>query len=332
MTNPNDPPSLRLRRDKQMKKESKQMTKNTAAPFTLGHSPDPDDAFMFYAMAENKIDLRGYRFEHRLEDIQTLNERALRGELHISAISIHAYAYLTDKYALLPCGASMGDGYGPVVVRKRSTLNPPSQGYGAAGAQLSTLNKDSMQESEAREFLSGKKIAVPGQMTSAFLALQLFLGDFDFVVVPFDQIFDAVGSERTDAGLIIHEGQLTYAQSGFEKIVDLGQWWKNETGLPLPLGGNVVRKDIPPPVRHDLSEIIRESIDYGLAHREEAVRHSLPYARDMDAKLAGKFIGMYVNEFTRDYGEIGRAAVRKFLADARDKGYIDVPIELEFVE
>jgi 1,4-dihydroxy-6-naphthoate synthase len=290
------------------------MTKNNADRFTLGHSPDPDDAFMFYAMAENKIDLRGYRFDHRLEDIQTLNERARRGELHISAISIHAYVYVAENYALLPCGASMGDGYGPIVVaQKRSALNP----------QLSTSKADLLRE---------RVIAVPGEMTSAFLALQLFLGKFDYVVVPFDKIFDAVRSGRADAGLIIHEGQLTYAQAGFEKIVDLGEWWKRETGLPLPLGGNVVRKDIPPAVRHDLGEIIRESIGYGLAHRDEAVRHSLAYARDMGAKLTGKFIGMYVNEFTRDYGETGRAAIRKFLAEAGDKGFINVPINLEFVE
>ena len=290
--------------------------------FTLGHSPDPDDAFMFYAMAKNKIDLRGYQFDHRLEDIQTLNEWARRAELHISAISIHAYAYVADKYALLPCGASMGDGYGPIIVRKGSTLN----------VQRPTSNEDSLNESTAREFLNSKKIAVPGEMTSAFLALQLFLGKFDYVVVRFDEIFDAVKSGRADAGLIIHEGQLTYAQSGFEKIVDLGEWWKRETGLPLPLGGNVVRKDIPPAVRHDLSEIIRESIDYGLAHRDEAVRHSLPYARDMNTHLTGQFIGMYVNEFTRDYGETGRAAIRKFLTAAHDKGCIDVPVEVEFVE
>jgi len=270
-------------------------------------------------MAENKIDLRGYRFEHRLEDIQTLNERALRGELHISAISFHAYAHIATKYALLPCGASMGDGYGPILIKKRPTPN-------------AQLNEDSMQEAAAQEFLADKKVAVPGTMTSAFLALQLFLGEFDYVVVPFDQIFDAVRNGRVDVGLIIHEGQLTYEKSGFEKIVDLGKWWKEQTGLPLPLGGNVVRKDIPKPVRHDLSEIIRESIDYGLAHREDAVRHSLPYARDMDAKLAGKFIGMYVNEFTRDYGEVGRDAIRKFLAEAHNKGYTDVPVEVEFVE
>ncbi len=286
--------------------------------FTLGHSPDPDDAFMFYAMAENKIDLRGYRFEHRLEDIQTLNERALRGELHISAISIHAYAYVSDKYSLLPCGASMGDGYGPIVIRKRRTSNiehrTPNEGV------------------DPRNWLRDRVIAVPGRMTSAYLALQLYLRDFKHIVVQFDQIFDTVKNGSADAGLIIHEGQLTYAHSGFEKIVDLGEWWKRETGLPLPLGGNVLRKDIPQPVRHDILEIMRESIDYGLAHRDEAVRHSLPYARDMDATLAGKFIGMYVNDFTRDYGKTGRAAIRKFLGDARRAGYIERDVEIEFVE
>jgi 1,4-dihydroxy-6-naphthoate synthase len=284
--------------------------------FTLGHSPDPDDAFMFYAIAENKIDLRGYRFKHQLEDIQTLNERAMRGELHISAISIHAYAYVADKYALLPCGASMGDGYGPILVRK--IPNPKSQ----------TPNKDS----DPREWLRGCVIAVPGKMTSAFLALRLYLGDFKHVVIPFDQIFDTVKSGRADAGLIIHEGQLTYERSGFQKVVDLGEWWKGETGLPLPLGGNVLRKDILSPVRHDLAEIVRESIEFGLAHRDEAVRHSLPYARDMNSELAGKFIGMYVNEFTRDYGEAGRAAIRKFLGAAHAAGYISKPVEVEFVE
>jgi 1,4-dihydroxy-6-naphthoate synthase len=284
---------------------------DSTATFTLGHSPDPDDAFMFYAIAKKKIDLRGYQFEHRLEDIQTLNERARRGELHISAISIAAYAYVADKYALLPCGASMGDAYGPVVIRKRSTP---------------------IEKRDARESLRSGTVAVPGTMTSAFLALQLFLGEFNFIVVPFDRIFDAVENGRADAGLIIHEGQLTYARSGFEKIVDLGEWWKQETGLPLPLGGNVVRKDIPLRVRRDLSEIIRQSIDYGLMHREQAVGYSLAYARDMDQQLASKFIGMYVNEFTRDYGEIGRAAIRKFLTKAHENGYISGPIQLEFVE
>jgi len=273
--------------------------------FTLGHSPDPDDAFMFYAMAENKIDLRGYRFEHRLEDIQTLNERALRGELHISAISIHAFAYVSEKYSLLPCGASMGDGYGPMVV--------------------------ALNERPLKYDLDSYKIAVPGKMTSAFLALQLCLGDFRHVVVPFDQIFDAVRTGKADAGLIIHEGQLTYARAGFHKILDLGEWWKGETGLPLPLGGNVLRKDISPDVQRDLLAIMRESIDYGLAHRDEAVRHSMPYARDMDTQLAGKFIGMYVNDFTRDYGDTGRQAIRKFLNRAADAGYIDNTPTIEFV-
>ena len=286
--------------------------------FTLGHSPDPDDAFMFYAMAENKIDLRGYRFEHRIEDIETLNERAMRGELHISAISIHAYAYVSDQYALLPCGASMGDGYGPILIRERS---PPN-------AQRPIPNE----EADTRGLLSQCVIAVPGKMTSAFLALRLYVGEFKHLVVPFDQIFDAVRDGRADVGLIIHEGQLTYARAGFEKIVDLGEWWKQETRLPLPLGGNVVRKDIPPPARHDILEIMRQSIDYGLAHRREAVRHSMPYARDMDAALAGEFIGMYVNDFTRDYGEAGRAAIRKFLGDGYHAGYIDKEPEIEFVE
>ncbi len=283
--------------------------------FTLGHSPDPDDAFMFYAMAENKIDLRDYRFEHRLEDIQMLNERALRGELHISAISIHAFAYVSDRYALLPCGASMGDGYGPMVV----TAN--REGLGADAS-----------DEEIRAWLRDRTIAIPGRMTSAYLALQLYLGDFDHLVVPFDQIFDTVKSGRAGAGLIIHEGQLTYSRSGFTKIVDLGEWWKRETSLPLPLGGNVLRKDIAPTVQHDLLAIMRESIDFGLAHRDEAVAHSMPYARDMDANLAGKFIGMYVNDYTRDYGETGRKAVRQFLETAHERGYVSKLPIVEFAD
>jgi 1,4-dihydroxy-6-naphthoate synthase len=321
---------------------SHRLSVSIAYPFILGHSPDPDDAFMFYAIAQNKIDLRGYQFEHRLEDIQTLNERARRGELHISAISIHAYAYVTNTYALLPCGASMGDGYGPLVVRKQRIAEARNRLIGSA---LPCAPSSPVQRAEdcppdpvpvtgdgVRQILRGCTIAVPGKLTSAFLALQLFLGEFEFIVVPFDRIFDAVENGSADAGLIIHEGQLTYTRSGFEKIVDLGEWWKGQTGLPLPLGGNVVRKDIPPLVRRDLSEIIRESIDYGLTHREEAVAYSFAYARDMNVQLASKFIGMYVNEFTRDYGEIGRAAIGRFLGDAHKKGYINAPIELEFVE
>jgi len=284
--------------------------------FTLGHSPDPDDAFMFYAMAANKIDLRGYRFEHRLEDIQTLNERAMRGELHISAVSIHACAYIADKYLLLPCGASMGDGYGPLLIEKHRTPN----------TERPTPNGD------VRERLRSRVIAVPGMMTSAFLALQLYLGEFKYIVVPFDQIFETVGSGRAEAGLIIHEGQLTYAQSGFTKVIDLGEWWKDRTGLPLPLGGNVLRKDIPREIQSDLVAILRKSIEFGLNHRAEAVQHAMPYARGMDSDLASKFIGMYVNEFTRDYGEVGREAIRRFLGEARERGYIDRENSIEFVK
>ena len=269
---------------------------------------------MFYAMAENKIDLRGYQFEHRLEDIQTLNERAMRGELDISAISIHAYAYVSDRYALLPCGASIGDGYGPLLV----TVD-----------QSAPTNAS---PNEIREWLRGRMIAVPGRMTSAFLALQIFLGEFKHVVVPFDQIFAALRRGRAEAGLIIHEGQLTYARAGFKKLLDLGAWWTRETGLPLPLGGNVLRKDLPPEVRRDLARIVRESIEYGLAHRDDAVWHSLPFAREMDSALADKFIGMYVNEYTRDYGESGRAAIREFLRAGSARGFVPAAAELEFVE
>jgi 1,4-dihydroxy-6-naphthoate synthase len=292
------------------------MTHWKSLTLTLGHSPDPDDAFMFYAMAANKIDQRGYKFEHILQDIQTLNERATRGELHITAVSIHALAYLLDKYALLPSGASMGDGYGPMFI-----VN--------AGAGLPA---DATEE-ERRQWLRGKKIAVPGEMTSAFLAAQLFLGKgFDYVVVPFDQIFDAVKSGAVDVGLIIHEGQLTYARDGFELILDLGAWWKSRTGLPLPLGGNVVRKDIPAEVRLELADILHESIAYGLGHRAPAVDHSMDHARGMDTTLADEFIGMYVNDYTLDYGDAGRRAIRLFLDEAHAAGLIPQPVELEFVE
>ena len=290
---------------------------NRSAPsvLTLGHSIDPDDAFMFFAMTENKIDLRGYRFEHRIEAIQTLNERALRGELDISAISIHAFAHVSDRYALLSCGASMGDGYGPMVVATNTEGLPPGPS-----------------DQKIRAWLAKRTIAVPGCMTSAYLALQIYLGGFDHIVVPFDQIFATVKSGRAAAGLIIHEGQLIYQRSGLSKVVDLGEWWKRETGLPLPLGGNVFRKDIGLATQRDLLEIMRESIDYGLAHRDAAVRHSMPNARDMDATLAGKFIGMYVNDYTRDYGETGRRAVREFLKTAHARGYLPTTPSVEFVE
>ena len=290
---------------------------------TLGHSPDPDDAFMFYALAEGKIDTGRWKFEHILQDIQTLNERATRGELHISAISIHAYASVLDKYALLPCGASMGDGYGPMLV-----------------AQHRDGLSDNPRLGEVREWLKTKRIAIPGKMTSAWLALQLAMvddtnprGQCDILVVPFDEIFDAVKSGRADVGLIIHEGQLTYSQENLHLILDLGVWWQIKTGgLPLPLGGNVIRKDLSPADRSEINQILHESIRYGLEHRSAGVAHAMPLARGLDTALADQFIGMYVNELTLDYGDRGRRAIREFLGQAHTAGLIPAPVELEFVE
>ena len=291
------------------------MTDWKSLTLTLGHSPDPDDAFMFYAMAAGKIDLQGYRFEHILQDIQTLNERASRGELHITAVSIHALAHILDRYAPLPSGASMGDGYGPMFI----TLDKSA----------SSLPDDDSR----RGWLRNRTVAIPGKMTSAFLAAQLFLGtDFRHVVVPFDEIFEAVRSGAVEAGLIIHEGQLTYARDGFYLVRDLGAWWKETTGLPLPLGGNVVRKDIPPDVRSELSDILRESIRYGLENRKPAVEHSMAHARGMDIPLADEFIGMYVNDYTLDYGDTGRAAIQRFLGEAEAKGLIPPVGKIDFVE
>jgi 1,4-dihydroxy-6-naphthoate synthase len=280
--------------------------------FLLGHSPDPDDAFMFYAMAEHKIDTRGHRFEHILQDIETLNQRALRGELHISAVSIHAYAYLADKYSLLPCGASMGDGYGPMLV----TLD----------------EKPPRDPDTVREWLGSKTIAIPGLKTSAYLALRLFAPEVRVVTIQFDEIFDAVKAGKADVGLIIHEGQITYADQGFKLALDLGFWWKSVTGLPLPLGGNVIRKDIPRAIQKEISEILKESIDYGLKHRKAGVEHSMPLARGLDQEGADRFIGMYVNDFTIDYGPTGREAIREFLGRAGKQGLIPEKVELEFVE
>jgi 1,4-dihydroxy-6-naphthoate synthase len=276
---------------------------------TLGHSPDPDDAFMFYALAKGLIPSHGFRFEHILQDIQTLNERATRGELDITAISLHAYAYVSDQYALLPSGASMGDGYGPMLV---------------AGQKFS------------RAEIARRKIAVPGTMTSAFLALQLWLGksakEFDYVVVPFDQIFKAVRSGQADVGLIIHEGQLTYQNEGLVVCEDLGVWWGKENhGLPLPLGGNVIHKRFSPDRRKTISGILAASIQFSLDHRAEAVQHALQYARDMGRDLADKFVGMYVNHWTLDYGERGRESIRRFLGQAFERGLISHRQELEFV-
>jgi len=264
---------------------------------------------MFYALAKDLIPTRGFRFEHILQDIQTLNERATRGELDISAISLHAYPYVSERYALLPSGASMGDGYGPMLVAKQKF---------------------------SRAEIAGKKIAVPGTMTSAFLALQLWLGknakEFNHVVVPFDQIFKAVRSGAADVGLIIHEGQLTYQQEGLVVCEDLGVWWgKENDGLPLPLGGNVIHKRFPPDVRKTIAGILSASIQYSLDHRAEAVQHALQYARDMGRDLADKFVGMYVNHWTLDYGERGRESIRRFLGQAFERGLIPHRQELEFV-
>lgn len=277
---------------------------------TLGHSPDPDDAFMFYALAKDLIPTHGFAFEHILQDIQTLNMRATRGELDISAISIHAYAYVSDKYALLPSGASMGDGYGPMLVAK----NP--------------FTKDE---------IARKRIAVPGTMTSAFLALQLWLelpaSEFEFIVVPFDKIFETVRSGEAEVGLIIHEGQLTYQNEGLVVCQDLGVWWGQENnGLPLPLGGNVIHKKHAPEVRSAISRILTASIQYSLDHRPEAVEHALQFARDMGRDLADKFVGMYVNHWTLDYGDKGRESIRRFLGQAFDRKLLPHRQELEFVE
>tara|TARA_Y100000588_G_C14159356_1_gene884123 strand:+ start:317 stop:1168 length:852 start_codon:yes stop_codon:yes gene_type:complete len=277
---------------------------------TLGHSPDPDDAFMFYGLAKGLIDDGGYNFEHILQDIQTLNERASRGELDISAISIHTYAHVCDQYALLPSGASMGDGYGPMLVAR---------------------------EAFSKEEIAARRIAVPGTMTSAFLALQLWLEKpserIQYKVVPFDQIFDTVNRGEADIGLIIHEGQLTFENEGLVCCEDLGVWWgKENDGLPLPLGGNVIHKRIENAERKIISDVLERSIRFSLDNRSDAVEHSLQYARDMGIDLADKFVGMYVNDWTLDYGNAGRESIKRFLQRGYEMGIVSTNPELEFVE
>jgi 1,4-dihydroxy-6-naphthoate synthase len=273
---------------------------------TVGHSPDPDDAFMFYALAHNKLDTGNLRFRHELQDIETLNRRALRGELHVTAVSIHAYAHLIDKYALLPTGCSMGDKYGPMVVSKKP------------------LTIDD---------LSAARIAVPGTLTTAFLALRLLLPNgFAHQAMPFDRILEAVANDQFDAGLIIHEGQLTFQNQGLHLVVDLGVWWQERTSLPLPLGGNVVRRDLGQDTIRQISRLLKESIQYGLDHRDEALAYALEYARDMDNALADRFVGMYVNEWTLDYGPRGREAVRRLLQEGHRAGIIPSPVAVEFVD
>lgn len=271
----------------------------------VGHSPDPDDAFMFHALANDKIDTGRYRFVHQLQDIETLNHRALRGELELTAVSLHGYAYMTDKYALCACGASMGDNYGPMVVAR---------------------------EALGVNDLRGKTIAVPGTLTTAFLTLRLLLGDsFRHEVHPFDEILNLVQAGKVDAGLIIHEGQLTYANQGLRLIVDLGRWWHDETGLPLPLGGNAIRRDLGRTVIDEVTALLKQSIQYGLEHRPEALAHALQYGRDLDRAKADTFVGMYVNDWTLDFGERGREAVATLLRRGHEAGIIPQPVELEFI-
>jgi len=271
----------------------------------LAHSPDSDDAFMFYGLATKKVQTGNYKLKHVLEDIETLNQKAREEVYDITAISFHAYAYLADRYVLLPCGASFGDRYGPILVARG--------GMTRAG-------------------LRGKRVAVPGMMTTAFLALKLYEPEFEPVVTPFDQILARVARGETDAGVVIHEGQLTYAREGLSKVVDLGEWWHKETGLPLPLGGNAIRRSLDPQVIQQVAKILKESIEYGFSHREEALDYALHFGRGLDAHTADQFVSMYVNDWTLDLGERGRQAVQTLLDRGFEKGVLPHRVQAEFVE
>lgn len=270
---------------------------------SVAHSPDSDDAFMFYALATNKLDTGNLTFTHVLKDIQTLNEEAFRGTYDVTAVSFHAYAHISDKYVLLPHGASIGDNYGPILV-SRELCRP--------------------------EDISNLKIAVPGTLTSAFLALRIFNSDFEYEVVPFDKIIDAVQSGRCDAGLLIHEGQLFYQTLGLLKVLDLGEWWHEKTGLPLPMGGNVIRRELGADTIQQVSSCLRESIAYSLAHREDALEYAMQFARDMDTALTDRFVTMWVNDLTLDYTDRGREAVRRLLCEGFEKGIIPKRVTVEF--
>jgi 1,4-dihydroxy-6-naphthoate synthase len=281
------------------------MTETTKQTISVAHSPDSDDAFMFYALATNKIETGNLEFEHVLKDIQTLNEEARKGTYDVTAISFHAYAYVADKYALLPHGASIGDNYGPIVVANED-LHPSE--------------------------LSKVKIAVPGTLTSAFLALSIYSPDFKYEVVPFDQIIEAVTEKQCDAGLLIHEGQLFYQSLGLHKVLDLGEWWHQHTdGLPLPMGGNAIKRDLSPETIREVSALLKESIQYSLANREDALQYAMQFARDMDPALADRFVAMWVNDLTLDYGERGREAVRRLLTEGHQRGIIPHAVDIEFV-
>jgi len=271
----------------------------------VGHSPDPDDAFMFHALANDKIATGRYRFHHTLQDIETLNHRAFRGELELTAVSLHGYAFVTDKYALCSCGASMGDNYGPMVVAREP-------------GDVASLR--------------GKRIAVPGTLTTAFLTLKLLLGDsFTYEVHPFDEILNIVAAGKADAGLIIHEGQLTFQNQGLNLIVDLGKWWYAETGLPLPLGGNAIRRDLGAVAMREVTDLLKQSIRYGLEHREEALAYAERYGRDLDHQRTDTFVGMYVNDWTLDFGPRGRDAVKTLLRRAYEARIIPRQVDVEFI-
>lgn len=270
---------------------------------TIAHSPDPDDAFMFYALAKGKLDTGDLEFRHVLQDIETLNKKAAEGTYEVTAISFHGYAYVSKTYALLSSGASIGDGYGPLIIAANSIA--PSE-------------------------LKHGTIAVPGTRTTAFLALKMFESDIKHVLIPFDKIIDAVADGAVDAGLIIHEGQLTYSNKGLHKVLDLGQWWAEQTGLPLPLGGNAIRRDLGDQLMMRVSNILRQSIRYALDHRKQALDHALAFARDMNSELADRFVGMYVNDFTLDYGPRGKQALKRLYEVAHEKGIIPHPVDLEF--
>jgi 1,4-dihydroxy-6-naphthoate synthase len=274
------------------------------ADIHVAHSPDSDDAFMFYALATRKIDTGDINYVHLLSDIETLNRKALKGEYEVSAISIHAYAYMADRYALMSCGASMGRNYGPIVISGKP------------------MNANS---------LAGKTVAIPGEMTTAWLALQLFEPNVKGEVVPFDRILEEVQKGKYEAGLLIHEGQLTYREMGLHKVVDLGEWWLERTGLPLPLGGNVIRRDLGPELMTQICSDIKKSIQYGLDHRDEGMAYAAQFSRGLDPSQVDRFIGMYVNETTLDYGADGREAVALILKEAYEKKIIPKQVPLEFV-
>lgn len=272
---------------------------------TVAHSPDSDDAFMFYGLATNKLETEGLKFEHTLKDIQSLNEDAKNGVFDVTAISFHAYAYVADKYALLPHGASIGDKYGPIVVSK---------------------------EQRSADEIGSMKIAIPGELTSAFLALRIFNPDFEYVVYPFDEIIEAVQKDKVDAGLLIHEGQLFYNQMGLNKVLDLGEWWFDKTGLPLPMGGNVIRRDLGKDLMKQVSKHLHESIVYSMENREDALAYAMQFARDMQPELADRFVAMWVNDLTLDYGDRGREAVKRLMAEGHKKGIIPNKVKIDFVD